>query len=412
MKVNAHDVIIIGGGPVGMLLANLLGTRGVRTLVVERRTQPEVRSMAIGITPPSLAILRRVGLDAACLTRGARVRRVVVRDQRRRLGTVDFGVLPAPDPFILCLPQAMTMAILEAGARRFACVDVRMGTAIAGFDADADGVMAHLRACDGGDAGEVAGRFLVGCDGHASAVRGLAGIDVRGKQFAHTFLMADFDDARGQPDDEAQLYFTATGSVEAFPLPERRRRWVVMTDRLELQPSADRIAELVHARTGIDLAGVTKHFESPFRVEQFVSRTYVRDRVVLCGDAAHVMSPIGGLGMNTGFADADMLAESLHGALQGAPGASLLRRYACVRRHAFRTAARHANLGMWLGTRRGDAASWLRSRFLAGMLLRAPLRDFLPGYFAMPGAVRAGARAGSYWPLPIRDRWRVRAHGA
>ncbi len=385
--MESHDVIIAGGGAVGLLLANLLGQRGVRTLVMERRAAPEARSMAIGITPPSLAILNTVGLDAECVRRGVPVRRVAVHDRRRLLGDLDFDGLPGLYPFILCLPQAVTLEILEAGARRFPSVTLMRGVEIVGFEQDAQRVRVRVRGWDV-DAGALTGRFLVGSDGHDSAVRGLAGIGIRTKRLGQTFLMADFDDdgALGQ---DAHLFFTETGAVEAFPLPDGRRRWIVMTDAYMREPPGDFMAALVRVRSGIDLAGRSKQFESPFRVSQFVCARYFRGRVVLCGDAAHVMSPIGGQGMNIGFGDAaylsDVLGKVLGGGVLGAEVERQLREYDRVRRKAFHASARLATRGMWLGTRRGRVASWLRGQFIARVLLGRTMRRWVARKFGMVG---------------------------
>ncbi|MCE9613426.1 MAG: FAD-dependent monooxygenase [Lentisphaerae bacterium] len=384
-----YEVLIAGGGPVGLLLANLLGQRGIRTLVVERRPQMGASSMAIGVTPPSLVILRQVGLDAACVAGGVAVERAVVHDRRRCLGDVTFGSLPAPYPFILCLPQADTTRILEEGLARFPSVTLRRGVALTGLRVQGEGVCATLD--EGGVGRGVEARFLAGCDGHDSDVRRLLAMPVRETRLGQTFLMADFDDG-GARDGTAYLWFTETGSVESFPLPGGRRRWVVLTPKLERAPAADFLAAVVKARAGVDLAGRRKHFESAFAVQEFMCRNFHRGPVVLCGDAAHVMSPIGGQGMNTGFGDADLLADVFVAVLrEGADAAERLRAYDRVRQRAFRVAARRARRGMWLGTRTGAAASWLRSLFLRAVLLRPPLRARLPPYFAMltiPGRLK------------------------
>lgn len=375
-------VLIAGAGPVGLLLANLLGARGLECLLVDKRMRPSRGSRAIGVTPPSLGILGALGLDNVVADRGVRITRARVHDDRREIGHLDFDALPSPHRFILAVPQACVMQILADALQRYPSVHFRRGVELVGVH-EADGnVRCTLRDHTTGCEETQAVRVLVGCDGNESTTRRLVRIACTRKPYKPHFVMADTERVDGLADD-AHLYFTAIGSVEAFPLPDGCRRWVALASENtedEIGVLSRRIARIA----GVDLRNVRHYMHGSFTPERLLARRYHRGGVVLCGDAAHVMSPIGGQGMNTGFADAEFLGAILPSALGDADSRKrLFALYERYRKKAFKVAARRAALGMWIGTRTGSAVSSLRSLALRGVVLKSPVRQRLPSLFAM-----------------------------
>ena len=363
------DTIIVGGGPVGLLLACLLKKQGLRVRVLEKRTQPIPHSAAIGITPPSLHILDKLGLTSEFIDVGLKVRDCFVHGQSGQLGCMTFRDIPDEHRFILALPQVTTIAILQ---KHLGAEFIETGCEVSEVRQSDDHCVVRV-----GDR-ELTARHVVACDGSRSRVREWVGMKAPAHAYDLHFVMGDFIDRTGFG-EEAHLFFTATGSVESFPLPGGQRRWIVQTDTRLDQPPKGLVSELTRLRTGLDVPVADQVNESVFTPRRFNCERYYDGRVIFCGDAAHGMSPIGGQGMNTGFADAEFLAEALS---HGDP-CSLLPAYSRFRRKAAKTAIFRAEWGMWLGTWRGKTLSILRDAILKFLLCQGPVARRMGPFYAM-----------------------------
>lgn len=377
------EVIIIGAGPVGLLLANLLGANGVRAVVFDQRATPLTSSMAIGITPPSMEILKALNLDSVFRDAGVPVRHAEVYESRTRVGRLDFAGIKSDYQFFLSIPQARTVQILRSNLDRFSCVKVHEGVEFTDLTEEVDGVRVTLRGTADQVSFELRSRYIVGADGHRSAVRETAGLTVQEKIYPQRFVMADFEDRSGLG-DEARLFFTPQASVESFPLPGGWRRWIVLAVDLNGEAPEEYLIRTVQRLAGYDLGQERPRFVSTFGAKWMLANRYQTGRVLLAGDAAHVMSSIGGQGMNTGFADAEMLAEVLSRVMrQPKAKAACFAAYDRIRRKSFEVAAKRAQRGMWLGTRRGLVASWFRRLLIRHVLFSALLKRRLAPHFAM-----------------------------
>lgn len=372
-----HDLAIVGAGPVGLLLAGLAAQHGLRVLVVDKRSETPAHSQAIGITPPSLEILARLGLEQAFLQAGVPIRDCRVTGASGELGTASFRDLPGPRRFILSLPQRNTVELLEAAVAAMPGVTLHRGVEVTGIEQDATSVTLH------GPGFEAGARWLAACDGHRSLVRERLRLRTASGGYGRHFVMGDFVD-RSPLGEEARLWFTPTGAIESFPLPNGQRRWIAQLDQPAGAPEHGRLPRLVAARAGIALDAADQLNESGFSPRWLTAERYFDGRVILCGDAAHVMSPIGGQGMNTGWADAEFLADAL-AAIEfgGRAPAPLLEAYERCRQRAARAATRRAAAGMRLGTLTGTWPSWLRDAFLRFVLNRPGLARRLARRFAM-----------------------------
>ena len=339
----------------GSLLACLLGRQGRQVTVWEKRIDLPQSSMAIGITPPSLDLLDDLGLGDAFRSRGIFIPRARVYENQEPCGMLDFRV---SEQEILSLPQAGTLELLREAFQTYPSVTYRSGTHF------------PLEVLAGTE------EWVIGCDGARSQIREAAGFRVRRKQYGAAFVMADVaDDEHLGPD--ARLYFSSSGAVESFPLPGNQRRWVAQVLPGHL-PSIEHLMERVKRASGFDLRDRTPHALWPFEPRRSVVDRYVSGKVILCGDAAHEMSPIGGQGMNTGFADAAHVASVFeHPTPEGWTA------YTKVRKRAFAASASRAALGMFLGTRTGDGWSRIRRNVIRHLLDHPRSHDTLSRTFAM-----------------------------
>ncbi len=377
-------VIVVGAGPVGLLLANLLGRQNVRCLMIEKRLVDAEWSKAIGITPPSLEILRKACLHGPVLKAGVRVKNAIVHDERGPAGSVSFEHMESRFRFILTLPQSETMKILEHSLAQHPSITFRRGLELTELQSAGKCLRAMLKGPDGRPQRVVA-QYVVGCDGSDSTTRSLAGIRSSKKSYRQQFVMADYEDTTPWAGD-AHLFFTKDGSLESFPLPGAGRRWVSMVAGSNgWEPGEQFLADRVEHFCGHRIGGLRRSPVFRFTPERIIVSQPASGRVILAGDAAHVMSPIGGQGMNTGFADAELVASIMPDLLGNGRVSSgnLLSEYNRRRRRAAGSARRRAATGMWVGTRTGRAASAVRRLFFRRILLRPPLREKLAPYFAM-----------------------------
>lgn len=337
-----RDVVVVGGGPVGTMLACVLAVGGLDVEVLEQREQPSLRSRAIGIHPPSLAALADIGVAEALLKRAVQIRAGEVRCDGRRLGQLSFERAAAGYPFVVALPQYETEALLRQRFEELRPGGYRSGVTVTKVHDRGDAVQLAT------DTVPIEARYVIGADGARSRVRQSAGIAWHELGRRETYLMGDFADP-DRRDPGAVLYFERGGVVESFPLPGARRRWVAMTDFLATDADSADLAALIRHRTGVSVAEPLGA-ASAFEVQQRLAAGMHAGRILLVGDAAHQISPIGGQGMNLGWLDAVALAPAVQRALLDPEAAvSVLDAYDRTRRRAARRAVLQAGFNMKMG---------------------------------------------------------------
>src|SRR5689334_17394792 len=301
------EVLIAGAGPVGLTLGAALIQRGIGTVLIDRQAEGANTSRAAVVHARTLEALDELAVTGAMVERGVIVPRFTVRDGDRALLTVDFSHLPTPYPYTLMLPQSDTEAILSDRLRHLGG-EVRRPAELVGVRPDADGVTATLR-----DGGTIRARYLVGADGMHSTVRELSGIGFTGQAYEESFVLADVRMDWPLPDDEVTLHFSPAGLVVVAPLPGGRHRIVATLDEAPEHPNREDVQSLLDTRGPRRRPARVEHvvWSSRFRLHHRLADRYRVRRLFLAGDAAHVHSPAGGQGMNTGIQDAVALAARL-----------------------------------------------------------------------------------------------------
>jgi 2-polyprenyl-6-methoxyphenol hydroxylase-like FAD-dependent oxidoreductase len=382
------DVVVVGAGPVGTLLAAELQRRGVLVRVLERRPTSGHGSRAIGVHAPVLAALERSGITERLLEKALRVPRGVARSGDHVLGIVRFDRLSTRFPFVATLPQAETESVLAAVSpapeRGLEVTRVRPHagevelevTRHAGPD---DGAVEQLTAPIVVLAGGWTARSLVYRDGRVPTTT-----------YRDRYLMSDIA-VPDRPDaDTAVVNLAPSGVLESFPLPGSLRRVVawdaaatMLTDEAAVDLAAVRVQRLQAALRARGEASVADAVETAtaFGIRRVCAPQLRRGRLFVIGDAAHEVSPIGGQGMNLGLLDAIGLAPLLARWVRerAAPDADL----AAWERRRVRSAVRAGQLAAVntvLGRPRRGAADVARRTLVRGMLTPPLGRGFAWAY--------------------------------
>ncbi|MGH8479900.1 MAG: FAD-dependent monooxygenase, partial [Gammaproteobacteria bacterium] len=311
------NIVIVGAGPTGLALAGVLATEGVSFVVVDRLAEGANTSRAAVVHVRTLEMLEELEVTDRLRAEGHVVPRFTVCDRDHVLATIRFDGLPTRYPYTLMVPQNITEAILLGRLRELGG-DVHRPYAVTDLRQDADGVTMTV-AADGQQPQTVRARYAVGADGMHSTVRECAGIGFTGDTYQQSFVLADVRMSWPLRADEVMLFFSPEGLVVVAPLPGGRYRVVASVDDTPERPGVADVQRLLYERGPV--TGATRVDEivwsSRFRVHHRVANRYRAGRILLAGDAAHVHSPAGGQGMNTGIQDAVALGHALAAVLAG-----------------------------------------------------------------------------------------------
>ncbi|WHT19371.1 FAD-dependent monooxygenase [Crossiella sp. CA-258035] len=368
-------VLVVGAGPTGLTLACSLLSRGVPVRVVDQARAASVTSRALGLHPRGVEVLDRLGALADLPERAVRVAGVSVNVRGVELARIRVDqVRLASRHRTLLISQAAVEAELRALLARLGG-KVEWGHEVVGLTQDGRGGEVSLR--HGGGTETVRADWVVGCDGAGSAVRRLGGFGFPGERVVENFLLADVHLDWGLPRDTAATWISPDGVFAAFPLPEPNLwRLVAPYDRaVEADDVLGRLSEILPARTGyhgVRFDGAL--WTSVFRIHRRLAETYRRGRVLLAGDAAHIHSPFGGQGLNTGIGDADNLGWKLALVAGGRADPALLDTYEAERRPVAAAVLEHTTGLTRLLLGQGRLRRFLRDRVAAPLVNLAPVQ--------------------------------------
>ncbi|WP_375489375.1 FAD-dependent monooxygenase [uncultured Jatrophihabitans sp.] len=334
MPSSASPVLVVGAGPVGLTAALMLARHGTPVRVIDRNDGPTNLSKALVVWQRTLETLGPVlSHDRFCAEHPVLEQVVISTGGRRR------GRLPMPDrgtgvPPCVLVPQSATERILLAGLADLG-VQVERNTELTAVEPGDESVACELTSTSGSSS--VRTPWLVACDGSHSVTRHALGLEFPGHAVTHRWLLADFDLVPDTANDEHAIQIQlARGIAALFPMGNDRFRLIADLGATDVEGETptltkDEVQAVLDEHTDLGYRIASMHWVSCFGVNERQVASYVHGRVLLAGDAAHVHSPAGGQGMNTGMQDAANLAWKVALVERGAAPPALLDSYQAER---------------------------------------------------------------------------------
>ena len=403
-KRSEVPVVIVGAGPTGVMLAIELARRGVEVRILDKQPSRSQETRAIGIHARTLEVFHQLAMVEEFLELGHRVTGFEVHTRARRSTRVRFGGLDSPYPFVLMLGQDQTQRILDQRLEQLGIM-IERGVNVVELDHDADSV--ELRLTGPGEQRErtLLADWVVGCDGAHSIVRGHLGVRFDGEDYGQDWLMAEVNVHWPIERSEFHVFSYTAAPMVAFPMPAGR--WRVFLPQVpnrageRSQPAMDELERLAAQRGPAGMTLTDPALLAAFRSYRRSTKIMRHGRVLVAGDAAHIHSPAGGQGMNTGLHDAFNLGWKLALVTQGQSPPSLLDTFQDERLPIAASVLELTHYLVRLFTIASPRKRWLRDRLL-------------PAVMAVPAAERRyihrlsqlshNYRGGPLTPRPARQQ--------
>jgi 2-polyprenyl-6-methoxyphenol hydroxylase-like FAD-dependent oxidoreductase len=372
------DVLVVGAGPVGLTMAAELARYGLAVRIVDKAAARTDKSKALVLWSRTLELIDRMGCGAAFVDAGVKVRAANIVARGTRIAHIKLDGLATPHPYGLMLPQSETERLMEQHLNSRG-VQVERQVELIRFDAGDDRVTATLRRADGRDE-TVEAAWMIGCDGAHSTVRHGLGLQFEGDTLPSDWILADVHLAGLPTPDEIAIYWHADGVLVLFPITPGRYRVIADVGQANAggrpgDPKLEDVQALLDQRGPGGIRASAPVWLTGFTINERKVADYRVGRIFLAGDAAHIHSPAGGQGMNTGMQDAFNLAWKLaltvHGLAKPEP---LLGSYNAERSEVGRQVLVAAGRLTTIATLRGGVVQGIRNHLGSLLFGLAPVR--------------------------------------
>jgi hypothetical protein len=313
LKKEKIDVLIVGAGPSGLAMAHELTRRGISCRIIDKLSKPSDKSKALGVQPRSLELFEGAGLLNDFLKEGLKLKAVNTYSKiSERISHVETKYIHSTYPFILIIPQNKTEQILIKNLEKLG-VKVERNLELTSYAEENGHVVARIKN-DKGKIEETSFKYMIGSDGAHSVCRELMGTNFVGDQYKTNWILADAHIKWPLKFDSMNVFFSENGFLAVFPLGENHVRFIgdydinINREELEKKLNLPFFQKIVTERAGPGIKITKIGWMSAFLVNHRMAKKLCSKNVFLIGDSAHIHSPAGGQGMNTGIQDANSLA--------------------------------------------------------------------------------------------------------
>jgi 2-polyprenyl-6-methoxyphenol hydroxylase-like FAD-dependent oxidoreductase len=376
------EVLIVGAGPTGLMLANQLARRGITAVIIDRHSGPAEQTRAMAVHARTMEIYAKLGIAERAVQLGKRADGANVWANGRHTARLQFANMGAdlsPFPFVLMLGQDDNELLMGARLTELG-VSIAWSTELIAFEQRDQHIEATIKGPDG-SMQTLRAAYIAGCDGSRSTVREICKIGFPGAPYEHVFFVADTVTVGAMVPNELNVYLWRDGFHLFFPM-HGTDRWRVIgilppelrgTDALEFNDLAPSITREV----GGELEFKSCAWFSTYRIQHRCVERFRERRAFLLGDAAHIHSPMGGQGMNTGLQDAYNLAWKLALVLRGHADEPLLDSYEAERMPVAQELLRTTDRAFSLIVSTSPVAALMRTKIIARMAALAMQRQFV-----------------------------------
>lgn len=359
-------VLVVGAGPTGLMLASELLRHGIQCRIIDKLETPGDKSKALAIHARTLEILENLKIVDKMLAAGVEAHGFSLYNGKSKIMQVSSTELDSPYPVILMIPQQSTESVLTEHLHSLGG-KIERGVELSKISKDFDKVSATLKHKDGREE-LVACKYLVGCDGAHSTVRKLLQLPFEGSAYEERFALGDLYVDSPLPDDEVSTFFHEDGVLVFFPMGNKRFRVMANIEESAIsgdEPTLEFMQSIGEKRGGAGFKFTNPVWMAWFRIHRRSVPQYRVGRVFVAGDAAHIHSPVGGQGMNTGLQDVYNLSWKLALVINGDADEKLLDTYQEERHPVGQELLKGTDIATKVAVMRNPLAKQLRNHVMS-----------------------------------------------